>query len=296
MEGPGPSAPPPARSARRTRRGVVPVTEDASAPRAAVIGSQALMHRFPMAFGVIALVGALVAAPVAAAQEPAPTAAEVTLAREQFREGVAAARTGRWWEALEAFTRSYELAPRPATLLNLAGAQVETGHLVEGAESYRRFLREADGRAAQRIPMAEAALAAVEPRIARVRVEIDGLLSRDVVSLDDLPLSEAVLGEELPVNPGAHALRVERDGAEVGRAEFDVLEGERRMTPIALTLPPGEEAPAASAGPSWLRSPWFWAAVGVVVVGAAVGIGVGVATSGDDPYVGNIPPGAWSVR
>jgi hypothetical protein len=105
-----------------------------------------------------------------------------------------------------------------------------------------------------------------------------------------------VLGEELPVNPGAHALRVERDGAEVGRAEFDVVEGERRLAPIALTLPPGEEAPAESAGPAWLRSPWFWTAVGVVVVGAAVGIGVGVATSGDGPYVGNIPPGAWSVR
>jgi len=254
------------------------------------------MHRFPMAFAVIALVGALVSVPVAAAQEPAPTAAEVTLAREQFREGVAAARTGRWWEALEAFTRSYELAPRPATLLNLAGAQVETGHLVEGAESYRRFLRDAEGRAAQRIPMAAAALAAVEPRIARVRVEIDDLLSRDVVTLDDLPLSEAVLGEELPVNPGAHAVRVERDGAEVGRAEFDVVEGERRSTPITLALPPGEDAPSDATGPAWLRSPWFWAAVGVVVVGTAVGIGVGIATSGDDPYVGNIPPGAWSVR
>jgi hypothetical protein len=261
-----------------------------------VIVSCALMRRIPPAFAVLALLATLTCARGAAAQDPAPTAAEVTLAREQFRDGVAAARTGRWWEALEAFTRSYELAPRPATLLNLAGAQVETGHLVEGAESYRRFLREADGRAAQRIPMAEAALAAVEPRIARVRVEIEGLLSRDVVSLDELPLSEAVLGEELPVNPGAHALRVERDGAEVGRAEFDVVEGERRLAPIALTLPPGEEAPAESAGPAWLRSPWFWTAVGVVVVGAAVGIGVGVATSGDGPYVGNIPPGAWSVR
>jgi hypothetical protein len=250
-----------------------------------VIVSCALMRRIPPAFAVLALLATLTCARGAAAQDPAPTAAEVTLAREQFRDGVAAARTGRWWEALEAFTRSYELAPRPATLLNLAGAQVETGHLVEGAESYRRFLREADGRAAQRIPMAEAALAAVEPRIAR-----------DVVSLDEFFFLEVVLGEELPVNPGAHALRVERDGAEVGRAEFDVVEGERRLAPIALTLPPGEEAPAESAGPAWLRSPWFWTAVGVVVVGAAVGIGVGVATSGDGPYVGNIPPGAWSVR
>ncbi len=261
-----------------------------------MIASLAVFPRLRKDLAAIALIGAVLCADRAAAQEPAPTAAEVTLAREQFREGVAAARTGRWWEALEAFTRSFELAPRPATLLNLAGAQVETGHLVEGAESYRRFLREADGRAAQRIPMAEAALAAVEPRIARVRVEIDGLLSRDTVLLDDLPLSEAVLGAELPVNPGAHAIRVEREGAEIGRTEFDVVEGERRLDPIALALPPGEEPAESASGPAWLRSPWLWTAVGVVIVGAAVGIGVGIATSGDDPYVGNIPPGTWSVR
>ncbi len=264
------------------------------------------MPRFSSAFAALllalAVAGASADARVAAAQDAVsgvgPTAAEVTLAREQFREGVAAARTGRWWEALEAFTRSYELAPRAATLLNLAGAQVETGHLVEGAENYRRFLREADGRAAQRVPVAEAALAAVEPRIARVRVEIDGLLRRDRVALDDTPLSEAALGAELPVNPGAHTIRVERGGDEIARADFDVVEGENRLEPLTLTLPPGTDdaEDADGAAPAWLRSPWFWAAVGVVVVGAGVGIGVAVAAGGQDPYVGNVPPGAWSVR
>ena len=266
------------------------------------------MRRFPFTFtlfaGCFALCisltstfGSRVAAQ--APEEPAaPTAAETTLAREQFRAGVDAARSGRWWEALEAFTRAYELAPRPLTLLNLAGAQVETGHLVEGAESYRRFIREAEGRAAEQVPAAEEALAAVEPRIARVRLEITNLARRDLVELDDLPLSEAVLGAELPVNPGDHIVRVARADEEIARESFQVEEGERRAEPVRLQLPlaPIEDEDGGGGGDAIYLSPWFWVVVGVVVVGAAIGIGLAVASGGQDPFAGNIPPGSWSVR
>jgi len=268
------------------------------------------MRRFSFTFAAFALCLAVAGgcAERAAAQAPAdpnaPTAAETTLAREQFRAGVDAARSGRWWEALEAFTRAYELAPRPLTLLNLAGAQVETGHLVEGAESYRRFIREAEGRAAEQVPAAEEALASVEPRIARVRVEISNLARRDLVELDDAPLSEAVLGAELPVNPGEHVVRVERAEQEIARESFRVEEGERRLTPVQLQLPlaplepeqGGSEGGGGSSSSSIFASPWFWVIVGVVVVGTAIGIGVAVSSGGQDPFAGNIPPGSWSVR
>ena len=266
------------------------------------------MRRFSFTFTAFALCLAVAgacaerAAAQAAGDPNAPTAAETTLAREQFRAGVDAARSGRWWEALEAFTRAYELAPRPITLLNLAGAQVETGHLVEGAESYRRFIREAEGRATEQVPAAEEALASVEPRIARVRLEISNLARRDLVELDDAPLSEAVLGAELPVNPGEHVVRVERADEEIGRESFRVEEGERRIPPVLLQLPlaplepEDEDAAVDSGGSSLFASPWFWVIVGVVVVGAAIGIGVAVASGGQDPFAGNIPPGSWSVR
>jgi len=264
------------------------------------------MRRFSFTFTAFALCLAVAggdaerAAAQAAADPNAPTAAETTLAREQFRAGVDAARSGRWWEALEAFTRAYELAPRPLTLLNLAGAQVETGHLVEGAESYRRFIREAEGRAAEQVPAAEEALASVEPRIARVRLEISNLARRDLVELDDAPLSEAVLGAELPVNPGEHVVRVERAEQEIARESFSVEEGERRLTPVQLELPlaplEAEEGGSDGGGGSIFASPWFWVIVGVVVVGTAIGIGVAVASGGQDPFAGNIPPGSWSVR
>ncbi len=267
------------------------------------------MRRVFLAFAALALSLALSGALTqrAAAQAPAdpaaPTAAETTLAREQFRAGVSAARSGRWWEALTAFSRAYELAPRPLTLLNLAGAQVETGQLVEGAESYRRFIREADGHAAEQIPAAQEALAAVEPRIARVRLEITNLARRDVVQLDEASLSEAVLGAELPVNPGEHVVLVRRQSEEIGRESFQVEEGERRTSPVRLQLPlaPLEQLPpggeeAGGGGSSIFASPWLWIIVGVVVIGAGVGVAVALSSAGQDPFSGNIPPGAWSVR
>lgn len=58
--------------------------------------------------------------------------------------------------------------------------------------------------------------------------------------------------------------------------------------------PTSEDAGASSGGV--LRSPWFWTAVGVVVVGG-VATGVVLATrSGESPYAGNLSPGSVTVR
>src|SRR5579859_3851715 len=96
----------------------------------------------------------------------AQSASEQSLARDQFRAGVAAAHDGRWPDAVDAFQRSLELAPRPMTVMNLAGALAQVGRLVEAAEAYRMFLSEATSGAAARVRgEAEAQLAALEPRI-----------------------------------------------------------------------------------------------------------------------------------
>ena len=153
----------------------------------------------------------IVAAPVSAQQ---PTASEVVMAREQFRLGAEAARAGRWDAALQAFERSYALVPNPITQLNLAGAQVQTGHLIAGTENYRRFLREAtSGPAASHRGEAEQALGQAEARIAHLHIAIEGLVPGDVVLLDGEHVPAAALGADLPVDPGAHVVSVSRGGS-----------------------------------------------------------------------------------
>jgi hypothetical protein len=152
---------------------------------------------------------------------------QIALAREQFKLGVAAAKERRWEDAWRAFSRAYELTPRPVILLNLAGAEVQTGRLVAAAESYRRFLREAvEPEETRHRDNAEKLLLQLEQRIPRVEIGVEGLLPNDQIWIGEDSVSHAALGAALPVNPGTHILRVERGGRTVDQVELEVREGE----------------------------------------------------------------------
>jgi hypothetical protein len=245
----------------------------------------------------------------------ASTASQRALARQQFQDGVAAARAGEWDAAFEAFQSSYALVPRPITLLNLAGAMVQTGRLVEGAEAYRRFLREADSSAERHREAAERALAELEGRLPAVRVRVLGFEEGDVLTLDGWEVSQAVLDEELPVDPGEHEIVVTRAGHDPLRLEFAAREGASREVVVDArpeswprtgerggtraprtgsgddVLGPTDLAPRDEGG-GVLSSPVFWVITAVILVGAGVLTGVLIATSdqGRDPVSGNLPP------
>jgi hypothetical protein len=257
------------------------------------------------------LVGALGAPRAADAQ----SANERSLARSQFRDGLEAAQGGDWESAFASFQSSYALVPRPITLLNLAGAMVQTGRLVEGAEAYRRFIREArSGREAAHADAARAALEELEGRIPVVELRVLGFTPGDVLSLDGWEVSEAVLEEELPVDPGEHQVTVDRQGHQQLVVSFEVREGATREVVVDATSAhwpsidgaseSGDGDPILGAGGGGRRggddagesssifaSPWFWIITGVVVAAAIAIPIVIVATSSErDPVMGNLPP------
>lgn len=246
-----------------------------------------------------------------ASRGDAQRASEAVLAREQFRAGVAAARESRWEDASEAFQRSYELLPRPLTLLNLAGAYAQTGHLVESVEAYRMFLMERQGVTARMRSDAEAQLADLEPRIPRARIRVLGIAEGDVVRLDEYELSTASLEQPLPVNPGDHAVTVQRGEQEPVVVPFtleegatdDVLVDVRTLDAAPVTGGPstgatsvvGGQDPIAP-GRSLVDDPIFW----IVVVGAALVVGgvvtgVVVGTQPAPTTIGNLTPGQIAI-
>ena len=238
----------------------------------------------------------------------AQSSSEVAAARELFQEGLEAARGGSWAQARERFERSYAIAPRPTTLLNLAGAQVQSGQLVRGAESYRRFVAEARrGREARYRPQAQQALAEVEARIAHVVVRVTGLTDSDVVTLDGEELSQAALGVDLPLDPGTRTFVVRRGGSERVREVVTLAEGERREIALDASVDlrvaredasrsAPEAALRADAGASGGDDTALWIGIGVaigvvVLTGIAVGIALGV-DAANAPYSGNFGPGS----
>jgi len=178
----------------------------------------------------------------------AQSASEVAAARALFEEGVAAAGEARWPDALAAFERSYAIAPRSSTLLNLAGVQVELGRFVAASESYRRLIRDA-GRGARERQLreqAEEALERLTPRLARLTLHIDGLDEDDAIVLDDAEVAHAIVGVATPVDPGFHRVVVSRSGGEIGSASLSLAEGE--ASELQVILRPAGAIPAASEG------------------------------------------------
>ena len=225
------------------------------------------------------------------AQDPSPS--EVSLARRLYREGLRHARGGRWEEARAAFERSLDLAPRPATRLNLGTAQLETGHLVAAAESYRHYLAETTSE--RHRARAQGLLDELEPRIPTLLLTIENLAGDDTVQLDDQDLSAVAIGEPLPVDPGEHSITVLRAGSEIAAQDVTLAEGERSEVSLRVPPPPpptprevAERAGAENGGTTadddgFVGSTTFW----IVTGAAAVAIGVVVillATSGGETY------------
>lgn len=255
-----------------------------------------------------AILAAVLRAAAATAQ-PAGAPQDAALSREQFERGVAAARAGRWAEARAAFERAYAARASALILFNLAGVQVRTGQLLAGAESYRRFLHEAerDPAAAAYRTVAAQALARIEPRVPHVRVVVRGDARGATLWLDARPQPAAVRGVDVPVDPGAHEAALRQGEAILAAGRCTVAEAavcEIVLAPVPVPAPaprvttpaPARNAPAPPprrAQPG--IAPWLWGAGGLVLLAAgAVTAGV-IATNAAAPYTGTIPPGRAEV-
>jgi len=242
---------------------------------------------------LLLIVAITIAAAGGARAQPAESTsvAKLPLARRLYEEGVDAAGKARWTIAFDRFKASYELAPRVVTLFNLAYAQGKTGRLIEASENYRRFLREtADGRYPELLTVATNQLEMLDKQIAQVILDVTNIEPGDVIAIDEIEFPHVVLHEVIPMNPGPHIARVSR-GAKViatrslaltaGPAESVRIELPAKQLDLEVHQP--AEPPAVTAampGPmrvdrgsrhTWLRSPWLWSAVAVVVAGSATG-------------------------
>src|SRR5687767_3253174 len=234
----------------------------------------------------------------AAVQAQGPSAEELAQARALFEQGLEAARAERWDEARELFERSLAAAPVPTTRFNLAGAEVRSGRLLQGARSYRTFLSEATtGRATRYRAEAQQALAEVEARLAHVAVVADGLEPNDRVTLDGEEIG-GVADEELEASPGDHVVAIVRGGREVARERFTLAERERRtvtLVPSVLAPEPSaqplpEVQPPAEEGSSFLSYSLYWGGAAALVVAVIVVVLV-ASSGGDDPFRGNLGAG-----
>jgi hypothetical protein len=250
--------------------------------------------------GVLGLV--LVVSPVSAQD-----AEQTAVARSLFRQGVEHSDQGRWPEAADHFRRSLALRDSPVVAFNLATALVHIGRLVEATEHFRRAARDAE--APERLrEAARQQVDALQPRLARLTIQVTGPLESVELLLDGDPVPPARVGVAAPADPGLRVLRALRGDAEVARQEVTLAEGGEGSLSLVVPPPPivedRERQPdlllGAGPPPSAVTPPagddtllWVGVVVGAVLVVGAAAVTTGVVLGGQGPappIEGNLGP------
>jgi hypothetical protein len=164
--------------------------------------------------------------PAGGRAEPSPPLEQ---ARLLFARGLEQAERQLWTEARAAFESAYALAPRPAVLFNLAGAQARVGKLLVSLANYRRFLALDDPAIAPtHRSAAREQIAAIERRVPRLRLVVAGLRPDDRLLLDDKRIYLNELDHDLWLDPGSHTVSVHRPGGHEEVRRLVLAEGDER--------------------------------------------------------------------
>ncbi|WP_437641538.1 hypothetical protein [Sorangium sp. So ce854] len=170
-------------------------------------------------------------------------------ARSLATQGAEAFTSGRFDESIDLLGRAEALVHAPTHLLLIARAQARLGRLVAAKETYLKILREelpptapAPFKRAQQDAREE--LAAVDPRIASLRIALEGAAGRKIgVKLDGQPVADALLGVHRPIDPGNHVVVVSPPGLAPIEQTITLADGERKEMKIPI---PESPVPAPS--------------------------------------------------
>lgn len=181
--------------------------------------------------------------------------AERAAARDLFKQGDVLQRSGKFAEALDKFQRAEQVIHAPTNVLRIAECQAAMGHLVEAAESYRQVTRwtlPAGSPPAfqSAIDQAKGELAQVEPRVPKVLVQVTPAPpqgSQPELVIDGASVPFALVGEQIPLDPGEHTLQAKAAGY-ASQTERVSLK-ERETQNVALQLQPTQGGGAAAVAP-----------------------------------------------
>lgn len=174
-----------------------------------------------------------------------PAAAEAL-----FEAGRQAATRGDWANACPKFAESERLDPAPGTLLNLADCEEHLGHLAAAWDAWHEAIASL-GPGDDRTAQARKRAAALDARIPRLTVRLaPGAPAGATVHRDAVELGAASLGVALPVDPGAHVVRVDAPGHEPSSTPVTLAEGESRAVDVSAGAASAPEPPAPQPAPT----------------------------------------------
>ena len=187
-------------------------------------------------------------------------AATRSAGRKLAQDGVALLQQGKAEQASAKLEKAYELLQVPSVALWSGRALAARGYLVEASERFVEASRLTGFKGDQQVQLQaqqEAAheLETLTPRIPTLVILVaPGASERPTVTLDGKTVPTALLGEEQPVNPGAHEIKLAL-GAKQATRRVTLTEAEKKRESVSFDAAPSAatgsaEAPATEPAPT----------------------------------------------
>ena len=244
--------------------------------------TQRVVHMMCMVLAALALQ----LAPVRAWAQPDEIApAELAAARRLFVEGKELEAQGEWAAALEKFETVAKVKMTPQVRFHIALCHEHLGRWVDavnGFEFAEQEARAAGPGARDVLRNAPERAEALRARVAHLTLSVTGTIRTSTIFLDGREVSSALVGSDIPLDPGDHLVEVKRDGevsfsrqlsfaeAEAQQLELEIDDPEPPATPVPTATPdpqPTPPPPVADNPPQWIA--YVVAGVGVAALGTA---------------------------
>jgi len=207
------------------------------------------MNARPIAVAFLLGLAPAVVPAVAHAQASQSDDALTKAARARFQEGVDAFDKGNYEAARAAFTQAYALRQHPAVLLNLAQSCLKSGHYLEAAKDFQKYLADPQGE-----KKADAQKGLADSRAKLGRLDVNAPPGSEV-TIDDTKVGNAPLNEAADVEAGNHTVRVRLPDGTSSEQKITVNAGQ--ILPVkfgaaaatVVTPPPGGGGTGAETPP-----------------------------------------------
>lgn len=182
----------------------------------------------------------------------AQTAEEVAGARALAQQGLTAFSEQRWQDAIDMFSRAETIVHAAPHQIYIARAYERLGRLVDARELYLKIVREqlppdAPPAFLSAQQDARTELAAVEPRLGSVTIELSGPgVESATVTADGKPVSKALVGVARPIDPGEHVFEASGPGGQAEPVRLIIPEGSSQVVRLAMVRTGPAAAPAAA--------------------------------------------------
>jgi tetratricopeptide (TPR) repeat protein len=151
-----------------------------------------------------------------------------------FNAGLALAEQEKWAEACPKFLASVQFDPQLGARLHLANCYEKIGKLASSWASWKEGLELAKEKNDERVPTIQERIAALEPRLPHLRLDVAHPEVPLVVKRDEAVVPSASFGLALPVDPGPIAITVLRGEQVLERRQVNAEEA--KFAALSLDL------------------------------------------------------------